>query len=502
MENPRVFVSYSHDSDEHKEWVLQLSTRLRQNGVDVTLDRWDLGAGDDMTLFMEKGVRDSDRVLVICTDAYVRKADAGEGGVGYERMIITAQFIRDVETAKFIPIIRQSSDTKKTPTFLATRVYIDFTDEDEFDEKFDDLLREISETPRLQKPFLGKNPYANQLPTQVDLSHQLPDIPGRIESASQVCELALQLARANDTLGWGRLVRQIRPNVFDSLVEWRQRELGSNWPEGAEQRRETVDKAVDIISPLISVALVGIESQSEQFNNQKSLLDELLKIRSREGWNCSVYEKWIDIPDTLGYVYHSLHGSFSIYTKQLTLALDLARVKTRRTPNSDIIDNVWRNSQLMGWSKPLGETCTENWQYLVTAYDRWEWLSLIFEDASMYRVSLAAYYMALGIHELAEQLALASEHGLEKQYPPGGIGYNVPLDYLSEDSEIIQQATDLLLRDPTRDELWSSLDITLEQIRNAKWDWIRECRGWLRQVYQGRQFPHVKFLLENFLDAL
>ena len=60
MEIPKVFVSYSHDSDEHKEWVLQLSTRLRQNGVDVILDRWDLGAGDDMTLFMEKGVRDSD----------------------------------------------------------------------------------------------------------------------------------------------------------------------------------------------------------------------------------------------------------------------------------------------------------------------------------------------------------------------------------------------------------------------------------------------------------
>ena len=143
MKTPKVFVSYSHDSDEHKEWVLQLSTKLRQNGVDATLDQWDLGAGDDMTLFMEKGVRDSDRVLVICTDAYVRKADAGEGGVGYERMIITAQLVRDVGTAKFIPIIRQSSNAKKVPIFLETRVYIDFTDEDKFDEKFDDLLREI-----------------------------------------------------------------------------------------------------------------------------------------------------------------------------------------------------------------------------------------------------------------------------------------------------------------------------------------------------------------------
>lgn len=35
---PKVFVSYSHDNEEHKEWVLQLATRLRSNGVDIILD--------------------------------------------------------------------------------------------------------------------------------------------------------------------------------------------------------------------------------------------------------------------------------------------------------------------------------------------------------------------------------------------------------------------------------------------------------------------------------
>lgn len=232
---------------------------------------------------------------------------------------------------------------------------------------------------------------------------------------------------------------------------------------------------------------------------KKSLLDDLLKIRSREGWNHSGYEKWIDIPDTFGYVYHSLHGSVSIYTDQLTLALDLARVKTRRTPNSNFIDSVWKNSELMGWSKPLGGTCTENWKYLVQAYHRWNWLDDIFENASTYRASLVAYYMALSIHELAEHIASTSQSGLDRQ---GGIGYNVPLDFLAEDSDIVRRATDLLLRDPTRNELWTSLDVTLEQIKNAKWDWIRECRSWLRQVYKDRHFPGVKFLLEGFLDAL
>ena len=40
-ETPKVFISYSHDSDAHKQWVIDLGTRLRRHGVDVVLDHWD-----------------------------------------------------------------------------------------------------------------------------------------------------------------------------------------------------------------------------------------------------------------------------------------------------------------------------------------------------------------------------------------------------------------------------------------------------------------------------
>ena len=43
---PKAFISYSWDDDAHKEWVRQLATRLRADGVDVTLDRWDCALGD------------------------------------------------------------------------------------------------------------------------------------------------------------------------------------------------------------------------------------------------------------------------------------------------------------------------------------------------------------------------------------------------------------------------------------------------------------------------
>ena len=71
MEPPKVFASYSHDSDEHKEWVLKLSCKLRESGVDVILDQWDLGLDIDRILFMER-LSTTDRVLVIYTDNYVK----------------------------------------------------------------------------------------------------------------------------------------------------------------------------------------------------------------------------------------------------------------------------------------------------------------------------------------------------------------------------------------------------------------------------------------------
>ena len=83
MSIPKIFISYSHDSQEHKKWVLDLATRLRNNGVDAIIDQWELRPGDDLPHFMETHLADSDFVVMVCTDKYVKKANAGTGGVGY-----------------------------------------------------------------------------------------------------------------------------------------------------------------------------------------------------------------------------------------------------------------------------------------------------------------------------------------------------------------------------------------------------------------------------------
>ena len=56
--SPKAFISYSWSSPEHQKWVLDLATQLRENGVDVTIDKWDLKEGHDAIKFMEKMVTD------------------------------------------------------------------------------------------------------------------------------------------------------------------------------------------------------------------------------------------------------------------------------------------------------------------------------------------------------------------------------------------------------------------------------------------------------------
>lgn len=164
--SPRVFISYSHDSGEHKGWVLQLATDLRASGADAILDQWDLSAGQNTASFMERSISESDRVLLVCSEEYVRKADGRVGGVGYEGLIVTTEIVANIETKKFLPIIRNNPGRQKMPKFLGPRKYIDFGNDENYKACLDELLRELHGAPAPAKPPLGPNPFSGSAPSQ------------------------------------------------------------------------------------------------------------------------------------------------------------------------------------------------------------------------------------------------------------------------------------------------------------------------------------------------
>lgn len=187
MSIPKAFISYSHDSLEHKSWVLDLATRLRSSGVDAVIDQWDLRPGDDLAHFMETQLTTADRVLMVCTEKYVQKANTGVGGVGYEKMIVTAALLARIDSNKVIPLIRQTAGAS-LPIFLQTKLYLDFSRHDQFEFSFDELVRTLHNAPLFEKPPITKLPFPvapkPAAPTKDGVKELMAVVTGQFESTT------------------------------------------------------------------------------------------------------------------------------------------------------------------------------------------------------------------------------------------------------------------------------------------------------------------------------
>ena len=128
------------------------------DGVKVTLDQWHAVPGDQLPEFMERVIRRSRHVLIICTPRYKKRADKRLGGVGYEGDIMTAEVFEKKSPQrqrKFIPILRAGSLGAVGPlpgfgasiafTSTATRIA---------EEQYQDLLATLHNA-RPKPPALG-----------------------------------------------------------------------------------------------------------------------------------------------------------------------------------------------------------------------------------------------------------------------------------------------------------------------------------------------------------
>lgn len=198
-ETPRVFISYSWDSDDHKAWAKTLADRLIANGVDVILDQYDCPPGTNFPYFMERSVEKSDKVLLILTENYKQKADGRVRGVGYEISIVSAEvYEQDVNERKFIPILRQGDSRSAKPIFMRGIATVDMRQDADFENNFNILLKTIFD--HSDKPALGQRPDFTKsatsiaastsftMPERTDISH-LPDLQPHFTAREQ--ELAL-----------------------------------------------------------------------------------------------------------------------------------------------------------------------------------------------------------------------------------------------------------------------------------------------------------------------
>lgn len=152
----KVFISYSHDSDAHGNRVLELSNRLREDGVDCHIDLYEESPPEGWPRWCDRQVREADFVLVACTQTYLRRfrgeEEQGKGlGGTWEGHIITQELYNAQGTnTKFLPILFAEKDKEFIPNPLQGATHY------ELSEQYEDLYRRLTGQPKIIRPALGE----------------------------------------------------------------------------------------------------------------------------------------------------------------------------------------------------------------------------------------------------------------------------------------------------------------------------------------------------------
>ncbi|MTD10816.1 TIR domain-containing protein [Acinetobacter sp. YIM 103518] len=155
---PKIFISYSWTTPEHQSWVIELAETLVQNGVDVVLDKWELHEGDDSHAFMERMVNDSSvtHIIMIIDEKYTARANDRSGGVGTESTILSNELYTKKGKNNIVAVLAEPNVNK--PTFYASRIHIDLSNEEKYTEELEKLIRWAFGKFEYEKPVLGTPP--------------------------------------------------------------------------------------------------------------------------------------------------------------------------------------------------------------------------------------------------------------------------------------------------------------------------------------------------------
>lgn len=152
MMPPRTFISYSHDSEQHNLKVLELANRLRQDGIDAFLDRYEEAPPQGWSNWSANQIAIADFVLSICTEKYrerfEEKTPSG-WGVSFEGSLIKQAINAAAgSNRKFIPVVFDEPGTA-IPSLLREYTYY------KYPEGYDELYRRLSKQPAIEAPPLG-----------------------------------------------------------------------------------------------------------------------------------------------------------------------------------------------------------------------------------------------------------------------------------------------------------------------------------------------------------
>jgi hypothetical protein len=154
---PRVFISYSHDSDQHKERVLALADRLRSEGIDARIDRYLEAPAVGWPAWCAREIRKADFVLMVCTEIYRRRVDLedepgrGHGVLWEARLIHQELYDAGSVSTKFVPVLLEDGSPEHVPAPVRGMTIYKV----ETDDGFESLCRLLLKQPATPPPPIG-----------------------------------------------------------------------------------------------------------------------------------------------------------------------------------------------------------------------------------------------------------------------------------------------------------------------------------------------------------
>ncbi len=191
--NPKVFIS--HASEDKDRFVTEFAIKLRKNGVDAWLDKWEMQIGDSLVdKIFEDGIKKADCFIVILSHNSVNKPWVKEE--------LNASVVKRLSKGtKIIPIILDDCDV---PESLISTLWIEIKNLKNYDEAFKKVLSSIFRLN--EKPLLGKTPNFVSSATQ--------PINGLTQADNLILKISCEFALAKNDLQV-----QITPDFLESKVD-------------------------------------------------------------------------------------------------------------------------------------------------------------------------------------------------------------------------------------------------------------------------------------------
>ena len=157
---PRVFISYAHEDSAHMDAVLAFATFLvREEGIDVVLDRWGQEVSRDWNLWAIQSLKEADFVLLIASptckavgEGYVD--DDHNRGLQAEMALIREAIYRQRSSGvlKYLPVVLPGGKLADLPDFIQPWTIHNFHVTSFTRAGAENLLRTLTRQPAYVRP--------------------------------------------------------------------------------------------------------------------------------------------------------------------------------------------------------------------------------------------------------------------------------------------------------------------------------------------------------------